>query len=411
MKNPGRRTTLRRGLVAAAAAMCLSVATTPASSAADTTSASEQGRGNVTPTTGRFAEVDALTGGAQEEYVLSLGFDEGLYLDMLGVAATRDVPLSRVLERMYGSEEFERSAAAIRAVYPDSVTAVRWLDGYGEVWVSTAAADKARSLATSDSTRIVPTTLPNEAELERQIVGAAAALNALKLDSFELEFSIDSERYMVSVPESTSDEQLATIRKVLGNGTQIDRSFQATPQAAKGGENYAGCTGGFIGKISGGGTTAYGIITAQHCYTTPSTYDGQSVVGTAALSGIDVRFTSMSGPAANFAKTVRTGVSATQTVIGAANPTVGTVVCKYGSSSKSGCDWIEAGNVCVQYSGAPNWCGMFRAETNITQGGDSGGPWFTNGATARGIHSGVASGKSVFTGIASVTSAGVSVYY
>lgn len=65
----------------------------------------------------------------------------------------------------------------------------------------------------------------------------------------------------------------------------------------------AGGGGWFIGKVG----TTYGIMTAQHCTIDPPTYDGQSASTPVPLPSMDIKSVSLSGSAANFTKTVRTG--------------------------------------------------------------------------------------------------------
>jgi streptogrisin C len=71
-------------------------------------------------------------------------------------------------------------------------------------------------------------------------------------------------------------------------------------------------------------------------------------------------------------------------VSGTSNPAVGTAICKYGVSTGQTCDSVVAVNTC-----ANGYCGLTKVGNDISNEGDSGGPWFF-GNTAMGIHHGTA---------------------
>jgi hypothetical protein len=51
---------------------------------------------------------------------------------------------------------------------------------------------------------------------------------------------------------------------------------------------------------------------------------------------------------------------------------------------------VKISNACYKYADATRtYCGLTMMDSGPTLGGDSGGPWF-DGATAYGIHSGLA---------------------
>lgn len=180
------------------------------------------------------------------------------------------------------------------------------------------------------------------------------------------------------------------------------------PQAFDGGRVVAGvCTGSFPIKRNGG--PELGILTAGHCPGTGS-YSGVSAAfypvypfslsTTNAIPGGDFRW--------NHSKTMLTGRTylanaGTRTFASSALASVGSPICKYGMTSGYGCStvaytnlsnsaWISEGN--AYYTVGP----LRGVEGYITQGGDSGGPWFY-GNTAYGIHHGVPGGHSAWSNV------------
>lgn len=83
-------------------------------------------------------------------------------------------------------------------------------------------------------------------------------------------------------------------------------------------------------------------------------------------------------------------------VMGSRNPQVDDVLCVFGAVSGRGCATVDALNLCRISS--REICSLARVNADLTQGGDSGGPWFAGGY-AYGIHAGSSSAvnKSYFT--------------
>lgn len=85
----------------------------------------------------------------------------------------------------------------------------------------------------------------------------------------------------------------------------------------------------------------------------------------------------------------------TRSVTGVGLPTVGQQLCKFGRTTGYGCEEVYQCNVC-----SSGYCGLTAMKSHITDGGDSGGPWFW-GNTAYGIHHGYKSiwfiDRSLFT--------------
>lgn len=146
--------------------------------------------------------------------------------------------------------------------------------------------------------------------------------------------------------------------------------------------------------------TTYGISTAHHCDVLPGSYDGASLGATSALSNRDVRWTRFNSASAA-SKSFRADWSDIRTVTSAADAVVGANVCHFGISTGKACSTVASKNNCVTYEGWPQFCGLFRTTSKVSDVGDSGGPWYGTNA-ARGVHSGSIGGSSLFSGIGSL---------
>lgn len=172
----------------------------------------------------------------------------------------------------------------------------------------------------------------------------------------------------------------------------------------EGGLAYSNCTGGFIGKKG----SEWGILTAAHCTTKPSTYDGAATGATyVASNSYDVRFTTLTGgtPVNKF-----WNGSAYRTITATGIVTTGALLYKYGKTTGYGATTVESYAGCVYYTNVnATYCGLYYTVDDIVDGGDSGGPWFVAN-TGYAYTSGENSGGSFISPIAWTESiAGVSV--
>lgn len=148
-----------------------------------------------------------------------------------------------------------------------------------------------------------------------------------------------------------------------------------------GGLSITGCTSGFTVRNSSG---TRGVSTAGHCG------DGQTLLGIAltfrgqAYSGsYDIQWHSAAGH--TFTNTIKVGTG-TRSILGTrarSSQTVGSQVCKQGRTTGYTCGTISTTSYCA--SGACTWVRVAGNGVNLSEGGDSGGPWFS-GNTAYGSH-------------------------
>ncbi|HEX2093257.1 MAG TPA: S1 family peptidase [Longimicrobiaceae bacterium] len=148
-----------------------------------------------------------------------------------------------------------------------------------------------------------------------------------------------------------------------------------------GGLHLTTCTSGFTVQNSSG---SRGITTSAHCGNTQS-HEGRSLNFLSEREGgsYDIQWHNRSR--AVFLNTFWDGsthrtVTATRS---RSNQAVGNYVCKYGMTTGYTCGYIETTSYC--YDGACTWIRVGRDGYNLSESGDSGGPWF-NGGTAYGSH-------------------------
>lgn len=164
-----------------------------------------------------------------------------------------------------------------------------------------------------------------------------------------------------------------------------------TPQALYGGGRISGneigyCTTGFSATKPG---YSQGFITAGHCvnkgdslfYGALNSSIGLSKITWTENSVADAGFLSASGyvTAPQFWSLGNGGLT---NVTWKFTPSIGQSLAMKGESSGRQYDTVQ-GYIC---SGTPG-CGIMYTSHHYTQGGDSGGPWFSNGGAA-GIHGG-----------------------
>lgn len=121
--------------------------------------------------------------------------------------------------------------------------------------------------------------------------------------------------------------------------------------------------------------TAYGITTSAHCTTKPNYYDGDQTGATyVASDNRDVRFTALSGdtPENRFRVNSTTLRTITATGIVSTNATL----YKCGKTTGYGSSVVESYKGCVEFSSGRTWYNVYYTRDKVTDGGDSGGPWF-----------------------------------
>ncbi|MEM6794583.1 MAG: S1 family peptidase [Acidobacteriota bacterium] len=188
-------------------------------------------------------------------------------------------------------------------------------------------------------------------------------------------------------------------------------SLTAPTDDIRGGRPITRCTAGFAVKTS---NRRLGIATAGHCPNSSEYEDSESDLRLEAEHYSGSR--DLQWHSATCDDTVRneifdgSGFRPITGVVGRGSQSIGTFVCKYGMTTDFTCGIIISRKHRPSY--VPNARNTFIrvAGNNISEGGDSGGPWFV-GNNAYGIHSGGNSegSKATYTAADYLASAGYAV--
>ncbi|WP_420125911.1 S1 family peptidase [Longimicrobium sp.] len=176
----------------------------------------------------------------------------------------------------------------------------------------------------------------------------------------------------------------AAARAVLAAGEAAVVEVDHLPKeeiAMYGGLGISTCTTGFTVYNSSG---SRGVSTAGHCGNSQSlsgyalTFRGEAYSGS-----YDIQWHNASGH--TYPNTIKVSTS-TRAITGTrsrTSQTVGSQVCKQGKTTGYTCGTIATISYCA--SGACTWVQVAGNGVNLSEGGDSGGPWFS-GNTAYGSH-------------------------
>lgn len=346
---------------------------------------------------------------------------------------TADVPAQHVLE---GQEQFGALVASLQTQHADTYVgaALDALPG-ADAWIAFTERPSDEIIAEIATMPLDVEVQWGHAATEVELVTAmetafAAMSDALgpstKLGSFSVEeitltYSEDpaglgSEAILElasrAAASTTTDGLLPVPLSLV-----FDPELQAAPEAPPpdtiwGGANLRlasnhalECTSGFVGTRNGEEV----LITARHCenplhfgtktgWIQYGGYAGQTATG----NWIDMQWhREYYGAEAVPMFRYYTG-DGYRTVTGYRGPVVGDLACHWGATTGYSCGQVASLSECVEYDNQPRYCGIAAMDRYISDGGDSGGPWFV-GTTALGIHSGFASPNgpvvSVFTSI------------
>jgi hypothetical protein len=150
-----------------------------------------------------------------------------------------------------------------------------------------------------------------------------------------------------------------------------------------GGLNISTCTTGFYVKNASG---TPGVTTAGHCGNSQS-YGSTalSFLGESYSGSYDIQWHNHSGSTYdNTINVAGTPRSITGTRF-RASQTTGEYVCKQGMTTGNTCGTITSTSYCVSSTGACTWIYVSGGSVNLSEPGDSGGPWFS-GNIAYGTH-------------------------
>lgn len=257
-------------------------------------------------------------------------------------------------------------------------------------------------------------------------------------------FDVSSDKFRI-MAETDADVQKLTglIPANLKNDTLVTRGpvpkMQAAPFGIQSGDkvttgttvftspsNTSGyCTLGYVVSYLSGSTPKRGILTAGHCdstmyfsvnghwvtlnspivdYATGSPvgtkYDYQIWEVTGLASNNDIYYRNLN----SIPEFPASGTLKITSITSFLNQKFGMVVCKSGATTGITCGKIVDGNAI--YNGVPGWIQVSHTrQIDISQPGDSGGPWFIYPGTATNV-----SGAGVHTAGSGTGTSGVSIY-
>ncbi|WLQ43276.1 S1 family peptidase [Streptomyces laculatispora] len=339
--------------------------------------------------------------------------------DIEAMAAEDGLSLEEGINRYAWQAEFVAVADELEALYPDTFSGAEKLDTSAWFAFKGAAPAKALELASSlpVPVEVVSNRQYSEAELARVMEIIAREWEKKNgVRSFSTAYEIRSGGITVDVeyddaatasrlsageadgtPETAGDPRFpVTVNVSAGSGLIQQDNY------IRGGGGLSGCTAGFNLKYISTDTKRLG--TAGHCTTgTTSKYSNHSSAG--GSTTVDVVWSSQ-GSWGDLGYTNHGTKTPTRTFYHDWNktryadnrstmPTVGTSVCHFGTTSGKRCSTVKYRDVTIS-----SLKHMVLTNSNVSAGGDSGGPWY-HGGTAVGIHTGIVSKggavRSVFT--------------
>jgi hypothetical protein len=317
-----------------------------------------------------------------------------------------------------GQEAFSNFLVGLLENAPQHVVDFSWQADHGVVVASPQGAATVQGYVASNAHAVkvkVRTSAPGAtAYVDRTTVEMAAIKTLKPAAAGHLAARYDSASNTVVVTVRTDDRAASAraISRALAapaassyTGPALSIEYAAASDvpredSTQGGENYSTCTGGFMANRG----ATYGITTSAHCTSKPSTYDGDTTGTTyVASNNRDVRFTTLSGDTPQNQFRYNFGLYRTITATGIV--TTGALLFKFGKTTgyTSSGTTVESYAGCVTFSSGNVWCNLYYTTDDVTDGGDSGGPWFV-AYTGYAFTTGSNSGGSYITPIAWVCS-------
>lgn len=319
--------------------------------------------------------------------------------------------LSSSVDYEHAQEDFTTAGYSVLQSFPEDVVDFLWHESEGEIVVRSARKDAVRKFI-GDNSSIVVSGVDSDvvSYLDRSYVEMEAITAFSDVSSFGIGARYEWREHAVRVNFPAADQSAIwqKVQRVLEsmNGYLVDSGVRVTvefedenvpsQEATTGGQTYSGCTGAFVANRG----AAYGITTAAHCTTKPSSYDGDVTGSTwTSSNNYDLRYTALSGDVPTNKAYV--GLPSLREInsVGIVAPNI--TISKYGKTTGFTLSVkVLAYEGCLTYTSGDTWCSLYSTD-NVTAPGDSGGPWFS-AFTAYGIHSGASSIKSFFTPVSFV---------
>ncbi|MGF1617879.1 MAG: S1 family peptidase [Acidimicrobiia bacterium] len=330
--------------------------------------------------------------------------------DLLALGHEKGLGFREVADRYGWQGDFGEKVSVLRASFPDSYAGATFSpDGGSWVAFRAGAPREAIDLLASVPVAIIEGRGFSEAEINNILVAAFMEVSNLPgvvssaggydqvTGRITIELVTDNPDVLANTDLWQSSNPAITLEVVV-----LDKPRWGPTNHIKGGglmdTAHGSCTWGFSVRNAAG---LRGVSTAHHCASVKNSNDpinqatysdhggGNQVV--LALRG---RAAGVHGDIAWYAHSTHPSTNVfyfnhnqTRQQLATAQPTVGQTLWKYGRTTGRASEKVYRLNECVSYSGYPQYCGLTAMHRNITQGGDSGGPWYF-GNTAYGMTSG-----------------------
>ncbi|MGN9914704.1 S1 family peptidase [Phytohabitans sp. LJ34] len=335
--------------------------------------------------------------------------------DLERLAQRTGEPLGAILTRQARSGEMNRALARVNEVTPGIIAAAELReDGIYRVYVKKASPqqmDAARAGLAHLPVSIVGDRRYSNADLTKVLPSLSRFLDVASPDVYEVSYDAAMDHFVATASATGAKdvrEAYPTQRDGLVDvaGMPVELVVKETPPDATAETTVVGgaglntrdgdvfrpsCTGGFTVRT----TTAVGTLTAGHC---PNFlhYGSERILSFAAecdpTSSTCERGDMQWHATASIAPRFRAYSSVYRDVHTVGFPVVGETACHYGIGTGDGvCGTIRQANTCLRLD-APDFeatrlCNAATMTADISEDGDSGGPWFY-GNTALGIHHG-----------------------
>lgn len=340
--------------------------------------------------------------------------------DLAQAAESLGQDLDATVARFGGQGAFYEVLDEIREHDPEQLVAAEWGVGSGLVVVRPGFEEATLELARDHGASIAVDVAvrPNENE-QGQILEAAAdsASDSGLAEGYVASYDWRTNTVHFDIAGTSANLQKLENELVASRAISLARlahpdlriefnivgaSALQMELAARGGEPYGVCPGGFMAR-SGGFS---GITTAHHCTSKPATYNGATTGSTAAHGSRDIRWTRLTS--GSHSAVFRSGALETRTVTAVTNPVAGALVCKYGMITHYTCDTVNQTGLYTDLPGFPRFYDIVRTNNRNVVFGDSGGPWFYGGR-AHGTTTGFVNAGDTFTAISAYSLMQVSI--
>ncbi|MFG3437481.1 S1 family peptidase [Nonomuraea sp. NPDC047897] len=327
-------------------------------------------------------------------------------VDLKLIAKSEGISFADAIDRFAWQSQFVKAADQIERAFPgDFAGAVFAHDGRSG-WFAfkgpVPAAAQSIAKALPRPTRTFADRGFSEAELKQTLdhahdtvmaqpdVVSVAGSYEIRTGVITLEVQVKGTTSRAGVWAATLQEQLTPANpKISINISMRDALPGGNEDTYMRGGGYLGdCTAGFT--LRNADRSWHGVSTAHHCPGTYRTYvqhsgqggDSTSTTRRGEHAGTYGDLAWYTRGSLTVARTFYYDWSSTRYVDDVWSPRTGVRVCKFGITTGAECNETYQLNTTRD-----NYKGLVAIHRHITQGGDSGGPWYY-GATAFGIHSG-----------------------